>query len=93
MEEKKYFQVVLSRTVHQLSRPIVIKAENEREASRIAVLDDIVSLRKRMSKPKSIRFMRLKNRRPKTRRKSNSRSGSPRASLVTMRSSVWPKPS
>lgn len=43
MGEKKYFQVVLSRTVHQRSRPIVIKAENERNASRIAVLDDTVA--------------------------------------------------
>lgn len=43
MGEKKNFQVVLARTVHQHSRPIVIKAEDERAASRIAVLDDTVA--------------------------------------------------
>lgn len=42
MGEKKYFKVVLSRTAHQRSRPIVIKAENERVASRIAVFCDTV---------------------------------------------------
>ena len=46
MGEKKNFQVVLERTVHQHSRPIVIKAEDERAASRIAVCDDTVKFTK-----------------------------------------------
>ena len=46
MGEKKSFQVVLARTVHQRSRPIIIKAEDEHAASRIAVCDDTVEFTK-----------------------------------------------